>query len=77
MRLHRAEGYDVHRVEPSENCQTVNPQLASARTWQENASGTVILTDHKGNALMRLGRADGFAWEVVEPRGMAISLEAF
>ena len=77
LRIHRAEGYDVHRVEPSQNCVGVAPQLASARTWQENASGAVVLTDHKGNALMRLGRADGFAWEVVEPVNVAISLEAF
>lgn len=77
MRIHRAEGYDVHRVEPSENCAGVAPKLSSARTWQENASGSVILTDHKGNTLMRLGRADGFAWEVVEPVNVAISLEAF
>jgi len=77
MRIHRAEGYDVHRIEPSENCKSVAPELASARTWQENASGTVTLTDYRGNHLMRLGRSDGFAWEVVEPLNVAISLEAF
>lgn len=77
MRIHRAEGYDVHRVEPSENCAGVTPELVHARTWQENASGTVTLTDHKGNHLMRLSRADGFAWEVIEPLNVAISLQAF
>ncbi len=77
MRLHRAEGYDVHRVEPSQNCASVAPELATARAWQENASGTVTLKDYKGNHLMRLSRSDGFAWEVVEPVNVAISLEAF
>lgn len=77
MKIHRAEGYDVHRVEPSQNCSSVAPELASARAWQENASGTVTLKDYKGNHLMRLSRSDGFAWEVVEPLNVAISLEAF
>lgn len=77
MRIHRAAGYDVHRVEPSENCTSVAPELATARAWQENASGTVTLKDYQGNHLMRLSRSDGFAWEVVEPVNVAISLEAF
>ncbi len=77
MRIHRADGYDVHRVEPSQNCTSVAPELATARAWQENASGTVTLKDYKGNHLMRLSRSDGFAWEVVEPVNVAISLEAF
>lgn len=77
MQIHRAEGYDVHRVEPSQNCISVAPELATARAWQENASGTVTLKDYKGKHLMRLGRSDGFAWEVVEPLNVAISLEAF
>lgn len=77
MRIHRAEGYDVHRVEPSQNCSSVAPELAGARAWQENASGTVTLKDYKGKHLMRLSPSDGFAWEVVEPINVAISLEAF
>lgn len=77
MQIHRAEGYDVHRVEPSQNCASVAPELATVRAWQENASGTVTLKDYKGNHLMRLSRSDGFAWEVVEPLNVAISLEAF
>ncbi len=77
VRIHRAEGYDVHRVEPSQNCNSVAPELAGVRAWQENASGTVTLKDYKGNHLMRLSRSDGFAWEVIEPINVAISLEAF
>ena len=74
--LHRAEGYDIHRVEPGD-CAQMPAELAAARTWQDTPAGDVQITDHRGNTLMRLGASDGFAWEVVEPRNVALSFEAF
>ncbi|WP_306117581.1 MULTISPECIES: AprI/Inh family metalloprotease inhibitor [unclassified Roseitalea] len=75
--LHRAEGYDVHRIEPGLACAELGEAFARARTWQENRRGTVAITDHRGKTLMRLARGDGFAWEVVEPRGVQVSLSAY
>lgn len=77
VKLHRADGYNVHRVEPSENCGAVTASLASARAWREGNDGLVAITDRSGKNLMKLVPSDGFAWEVIEPRNIAISLEAF
>jgi hypothetical protein len=74
--LHRAEGYDIHRVEPA-NCDGMPAELAAARTWQDTPAGDVRITDHHGKALMTLAAGDGFAWEVVEPRDIALSFEAY
>jgi hypothetical protein len=77
VKLHRAEGYNVHRIEPSENCAAVTGMLASARAWRENNDGLVAITDRSGKSLMKLIPGDGLAWEVIEPRNIALSLEAF
>lgn len=76
LALHRAEGYDVHRLEPG-NCEEMPAQLAAARTWQDTPSGDVKITDYRGNTLMKLAAGDGFAWEVVEPGNVALSFEAY
>ncbi|MDZ7822873.1 MAG: hypothetical protein U5K75_01745 [Ahrensia sp.] len=77
LKLHRAIGYDVHRIEPSQNCDTVRQEFSLARAWQENAAGTVTIADRTGKRLMKLARGDGFAWDVIEPANMNISLDAF
>jgi uncharacterized membrane protein len=75
--LHRAEGYDVHRVEPAKNCKGVSQRLTDARAWQEMPNGAITITDRAGDAILKLGPADGFAYEVTEPSHLAMSLEAF
>lgn len=75
--LHRADGYDVHRIEPSQACAGLDDRIAQARAWQENGRGMVVVTDHRGNRLMMLMRGDGFAWEVVDPSHLQISLAAY
>ena len=75
--LFRAEGYDVHRVEPGASCGTVAKRLPSARIWSEDAQGTVTIADRDGLPVMRLAPSDGLAYEVIEPANMALSLEAF
>ncbi|TCD11349.1 hypothetical protein [Oricola cellulosilytica] len=73
--IHRAEGYGARRVEPGD-CGAVNGGLVAARTWQDTAAGDVRITDSDGNTLMKLAASDGFAWEVMEPRNVALSFEA-
>lgn len=75
--LHRAEGYDVHRVEPADNCASVSNRLTDARAWQEMPNGSVTITDRAGQPILRLGPSDGFAYEVTEPTYLALSLEAY
>lgn len=75
--LHRAEGYDVHRVAPAENCRGLSKRLSDARAWQELANGLITITDRSGTPVLKLGPSDGFAYEVVEPTHLAMSLEAF
>ncbi|MBO6551925.1 MAG: hypothetical protein JJ926_07425 [Roseitalea sp.] len=75
--LHRADGYDVHRVEPGSSCARLGELFARARAWQESRRGTVTVTDHRGTPLMRLAPGDGFAWEVVEPDNVKVSLAAY
>lgn len=77
IKLHRADGYNVHRLEPSANCASVDETLANARVWKESNDGLVAVTDRKGKDLMKLIPSDGFAWEVIEPTNISISLEAF
>ena len=77
FRLHRADGYDVHRVEPGSSCARLGDRFARARAWQETGRGTVTITDHRGTPLMRLAPGDGFAWEVVEPVNVKVSLAAY
>jgi len=77
FKLHRADGYDVHRVEPGSSCARLGDRFARARAWQESARGTVTITDHRGTPLMRLAPGDGFAWEVVEPVNVKVSLAAY
>jgi hypothetical protein len=72
--IHRADGYDIHRVEPVE-CDDMPAALATARTWQDTSFGDVRITDRKGNTILKLGPSDGFAWEVIEPAGLAMSFE--
>ncbi|WP_421857072.1 hypothetical protein [Oricola sp.] len=74
--LHRASDNGIHRVEPA-NCDGMPARLAAARTWRETPSGDARITDSAGTALMRLAVSDGFAWEVVEPRGVQLSFEAY
>lgn len=75
--LHRAVGYDVHRVDPADNCANVSQRLADARAWQEMPDGKITITDRSGAAILKLGPADGFAYEVTEPSHLTMSLEAF
>lgn len=75
--LHRAEGYDVHRVAPAENCTGLSKRLSDARAWQELANGLITITDRSGTPVLKLGPSDGFAYEVVEPAHLSMSLEAF
>lgn len=77
FRLHRAEGYDVHRVEPGQGCDEMGAPFASARAWQETGRATVTVTDHRGTVLMQLAPGDGFAWEAIEPQYLRISLAAY
>lgn len=74
--LHRAEGYDVHRIEPG-NCKDMPAHLADARAWQHSPQDTIRITDSHGNFLMKLGPSDGFAWEVVQPSSLSMSFEAY
>jgi hypothetical protein len=74
--LHRAEGYDVHRLEPG-HCGGMPVELGEARTWQDTEVGKVRITDRRGNVLMRLTADDRFGWNVVEPANLALSFEAF
>lgn len=74
--LHRDPGYDIHRIEPADNCAGLGPDFARARAWQEDRLGTVTVTDHRGHVLMKLARGDGFAWEVVSPGGVEVSFSA-
>ncbi|MEM0900368.1 MAG: AprI/Inh family metalloprotease inhibitor [Pseudomonadota bacterium] len=74
--LHRAEGYDVHRVEPASNCDGLSNRIADARAWKEMANSTITITDRAGRPILKLGPSDGFAYEVIEPAGMQLSLEA-
>lgn len=73
--IHRAEGYGARRVEPGD-CGAMPGDLTSARTWQNTPAGDVRITDSDGNTLMKLAASDGFAWEVIEPRNVALSFEA-
>ena len=74
--LHRAKGYDVHRIEPDPSCDRLGDSFARARAWREDGRGTVTITDHRCAELMRLAPGDGLAWEVVEPSHMRASLAA-
>ncbi|GAB4361703.1 MAG: hypothetical protein Kow0026_25020 [Oricola sp.] len=74
--LHRAEGYDVHRLDPG-RCADMPAALENARTWQDTETGKVRITDRQGNVLMRLSAGDRFGWNVVEPAGLALSFEVF
>lgn len=74
--LHRAEGYDVHRVAPAENCSGLSKRLSDARAWQELTNGLITITDRSGTPVLKLGPSDGFAYEVVEPTHLSMSLEA-
>lgn len=74
--LHRAEGYDVHRIEPGPSCHRLGDHFVRARAWREDRRHTVTVTDHRGSALMRLAPGDGFAWEVIEPGYLRVSLAA-
>ncbi|QKV20314.1 hypothetical protein [Oricola thermophila] len=74
--LHRAAGYDIHRLEPGK-CDGMPPALSEARIWQDTATGRVRITDRKGNVVMRLSADDRFGWNVVEPADLALSFEAF
>ena len=76
LALHRAEGYDVHRVEPG-LCDGMPQQVVSARTWQDTARDRVRITDRHGNVLMRLAADDRFGWNVVEPKKLSLTFEAF
>ena len=73
--LHRAEGYDIHRLEPG-HCGDM-PSVAAARTWQDTGRGKVSITDHTGKILMRLSANDGYGWNVVTPNDMKLTFEAF
>ena len=75
--LHRAEGYDVHRIEPGQACATLDERMAQARAWQESPGGEVTVTDHRGKPLMTLMRGDGFAWEVIKPGNLQVSFAAY
>ena len=74
--LHRDPGYDIHRIEPADNCAGLGEAFAGARAWHEDSLGTVTVTDHRGNVLLKLARGDGFAWEVISPGGMEVSFNA-
>lgn len=74
--LHRAEGYDVHRVEPG-LCDDMPREVASARTWQDTERDHVRITDRHGDVLMRLAADDRFGWNVVEPKSLNLTFEAF
>ncbi|MCI5074769.1 hypothetical protein [Oricola sp.] len=74
--LHRAKGYDVHRVEPG-HCSGMPKELLTARAWQDTETGKVRITDHTGKVLMRLSAKDQFGWDVVEPKALSLSFEAF
>lgn len=76
LALHRAEGYDVHRVEPGQ-CDGMPKAVAMARTWQDIDNGHVRITDRKGNVVMRLQAADRYGWNVTEPASLSVSFEAF
>lgn len=75
--LYRAEGYDVHRVAPGDNCGELSKRLSDARAWQEMANGLITITDRSGKPVIRLGPSDGFAYDVYEPNYLSMSLEAF
>lgn len=75
--LHRAEGYDVHRIEPDQNCDVLGAPFSIARAWQETGRDTVTVTDHRGAVLMQLAPGDGFAWEAIKPANLRISLAAY
>ena len=77
LSLHRADGYDVHRIEPGATCADMSELFVRARAWQENQRGRVVITDHRGQPLMRLAPSDGFAWDVIEPRNLEITLAAY
>lgn len=73
--LHRATGYSVHRIEPDPSCGKLGAPFQHARAWREDRA-TVTVTDHRGMALMKLAPGDGFAWEVIEPANLRVSLAA-
>lgn len=77
MSLHRATGYDVHRIEPGLACATLGDEFASARAWREDGRGLVTITDHRGKTLLRLSHGDGFAYDVIQPRDRHVSLSAY
>jgi len=73
--LHRASGYSVHRIEPDASCGRLGVPFERARAWREDRA-TVTVTDHRGETLMKLAPGDGFAWEVIEPSYLRVSLAA-
>ncbi len=77
MSLHRAAGYDVHRIEPGLDCDALGSEFAAARAWREDGRGLVTITDHRGKTLMRLSHGDGFAYDVVHPGDRHVSLSAY
>ena len=77
FQVHRAEGYDVHRIEPAPSCDTMGAPFSIARAWRETGRDTVTVTDHRGIVLMQLAPGDGFAWEAIAPKDMRISLAAY
>lgn len=76
LELHRATGYDVHRVEPG-HCDDMPGDVAMARTWQDTERNHVRITDHRGAVIMRLAADDRYGWNVVEPKGLKLTFEAF
>ena len=76
LELHRADGYDVHRVEPG-HCDNMPGDIAAARTWQDTERNHVRITDYRGNEIMRLAADDRFGWNVVEPKGLKLTFEAY
>lgn len=56
------------------DCESVWPGLEAARTWTDNADGSVILSDAAGKALLTLVRGKSFSYEIAEPRDADIAL---
>lgn len=55
-------------------CDKLVPELAQARTWRENADGTVTIADADGGALLEFAVADGLAYESFRAGAPLVSL---
>ncbi len=62
-------------VTPDGHCAQLLPVLGDVAGWEENADGSVVLTDRNGREILMLGLADGHAYESISPATAMLVVE--